>query len=414
VREHTAASPLDDRRRLRLLPPWPSVVFWLLFAVFVSINAVNALHKGGDFEVFVQGAQRVQEAADLYRDSSPGQGVIGPPFQSVFFVPAAWMWDRSETAARVLWYAIGLTALGTGVWLWGRALPWPHDLAARPDGAARLSWPMLLSIAAIALPAQTNFEHQNLNTVLLCATGAAAWALHRRRAALAGAWIGVATALKAFPGLLLLYLLVRREWRAATTGLLTAAALSASPALWYGPAAVVDLPADWLALNREGGWPIRLQNQSLFAAWARVTAADGFTWFLISAVALMGLLLAVAWQMARRQPPDGLPQEMALALVVAVLLSPIAWDHYWVLTFPGFLLVARWLWLRGGPIGWLGFGLAAVLVSGISPVTAGAVGFDRVRSASGYTVAGLLLATGMAWVLLPGAAPAGGQKKRPE
>ena len=36
-------------------------------------------------------------------------------------------------------------------------------------------------------------------------------------------------------------------------------------------------------------------------------------------------------------------EEMAIVLGLAVLLSPIAWDHYWVLFFPAFLLalVAR-------------------------------------------------------------------------
>ena len=88
--------------------------------VFAAVNLNNALHKGGDFEVFLQAGDRVRHAQPLYEGSWPGGGVLGPPFQGVFFVPFAALASVSAVAARVLWYAIGLSALALGIVAWSR------------------------------------------------------------------------------------------------------------------------------------------------------------------------------------------------------------------------------------------------------------------------------------------------------
>ncbi len=197
----------------------------LVLVVFAAINAGNALHKGGDFAVFLQSGQRVLEGEPLYEGSAPGSGVIGPPFQGVFFVPFAVAGHAAERAPAVLWYFLNLIALAAGVWWWTRANDaWAPE---RPwDQPA-----VLLPLLAVILPAQTNFEHQNMNALLLALTGAAAWSWTRGHSAASGALVGLAAALKAFPALLLVVFLVRRDWRALALGVLTGLTLSASPAL---------------------------------------------------------------------------------------------------------------------------------------------------------------------------------------
>jgi alpha-1,2-mannosyltransferase len=358
-----------------------------IVTLYALANTSNALHKGGDFDVFVDAGRAVRSAVPLYQDSAPGHGIIGPPFQGVFFVPAAWLADWSPAGAKLAWHAVGVLALAGGIWCWAVALPWPRDRAAS------FVPPLAVATLAIVLPAQTNFEHQNLNTVLLVLTGGAALALRGGRDGAGGALVGSAVALKAFPAALLFYLACRRRWRAFGVGLVTVVLLTALPAIWYGPAGARTLVTDWLRLNEAGGWPVRAQNQSLFAMWTRLTDENGYVLFVASACALIGGLGWLALRGASL-PRASIASELALALGVAVLISPIAWDHYWVLLFPAFLVVAR----QNTRVDWMIFGAAAILVSGFAPLFGSPV-FNAARAWSSSTIAAALL-TGRLAVLL--------------
>jgi alpha-1,2-mannosyltransferase len=379
---------------------WGRRVFALVVIVFAAINVGNALHKGGDFDVFLQAGQRVMDRQPLYEGSGPGAGVIGPPFQGVFFVPFAAVGHVPERAPAVLWYLLNLIALGAGVWWWTRA----NDVSS--PGRSWDQPAVLLPLLAVILPAQTNFEHQNMNALLLGLTGAAAWSWTRGYSAASGALIGVAAALKAFPALLLIVFLVRRDWRALASGVLTGVALSASPALWYGPGAVVPLFRRWLEVSAEGGWPTRVQNQSIVAMTSRFWP-DAATSIAIALIAILGIVLIVTIG----RSPDGTRatartgSALALALAIAVLASPIAWDHYWLLMLPALQAIyvassnstsqkLRW-----------GFWIGAMLISGLAPLTLGTRGFEIARSWSNSTIAGLVIVITLAMTLWISSAP---------
>ena len=364
---------------------WRPLVVALLVVVFAAINGANALHKGGDFEVFLQSGQRVLERQALYEGSSPGSGVIGPPFQGVFFVPFAAIAHAPHRAAAILWYLLNLIALAAGVYWWTRAnqAPLRERLWDQPA--------VLLPLLAVILPAQTNFEHQNINALLLALTGAAAWSWTRGHSAASGALVGLAAALKAFPALLLVVFLVRRDWRALASGVLTGMMLSASPALWYGPGAAVPLFRRWLEVSAEGGWPTRVQNQSIVAMTSRSWPHTTSIAFALIAILCVILILTVWRSRDGQRGPTTKAAALALALAVAVLASPIAWDHYWLLMLPALqaIYVASRA-LKSQLLRW-GFWVAALLISGLAPLTIGTRGFEIARSWSNSTIAGLLI-----------------------
>lgn len=367
----------------------------LVAIVFAALNAGNALHKGGDFGVFLQAGQRVMERQPLYEDSDPGPGVIGPPFQGVFFVPFAVVGRHApERAPAILWYLLNLVALAAGVWWWARAN------GAWAPGRAWDQPAVLLPLLAVILPAQTNFEHQNMNALLLALTGAAAWSWTRGHSAASGALVGLAAALKAFPALLLVVFLVRRDWRALASGVVTGLALSASPAPWYGSEALVPLFRRWLEVIAEGGWPTRVQNQSIVAMTSR-SWPDAATSIAFALVAILGILvIATLWRSrGGGRAPAAAGAALALALAVAVLASPIAWDHYWLLMLPA--LQAIYVASRnskGQFLQW-GFWLAAILISGLGPLTVGTRGFAIARSWSNSTIAGLVIVVSLAMAI---------------
>jgi alpha-1,2-mannosyltransferase len=375
------------------------VLLGLAAAAVVATNIVNALRKGGDFLVYLEAGRRVVAGAPLYEGSSPGAGVIGPPFQALVFAPFALLAETSVVLARLAWFGLNLVLLVLAIRWWCAACR--PALADAPERPLR---PLVLSLLAVAFPLQTNFEHQNLNVVLLALAGGAALAASRGRDTTAGLLAGLAAALKVFPALLVGYFVVRRLWRAAAAAILATVAFSLSPALRYGWPAFLDSVRDWAAVSGQGGWPIRGNNQSLFAMAGRYLGPEGllatgplgreshpaiYAAWLLGALALA---LATAVLLARPVSSDRRPVAAGLAasLLLAILLSPIAWDHYWVLAWPAFLLAAdpppgspRWVL----PVFWV----AALLVSGLSRVTVGAAGLDLARAVSVFTWAALLL-----------------------
>jgi alpha-1,2-mannosyltransferase len=383
--------------------PASTLVAAALASIFIVLNGINALRKGGDCTVFLEAGERFLQGAPLYTTSGVGAGIVGPPFQGLFFAPFALIAYGDERAARLAWYVANLGALGLALLTWIAVLSTFLDRPIRWRGwRSDPAMAVLLSLLASAFPLQTNFEHQNMNLVLLALTGAAAWAIAGRRDAAGGILLGIAAALKAFPALLLVYLLIRRKWRAAAFGVMATVVLTLLSALRFGPDVGATI-RDWLEISATGGWPVRGHNQSLFAMFARAfgpedALATGHLWaadhprihgaWMATALALAAVTLAacVRWQAAA---DPGTPAGFAPMLALAVLLSPIAWDHYWVLLFPAFLYLAlardraRW-------VPWA-FWIAAILTSGFSRAIVGAEGLAMARWVSVFTWAAIIL-----------------------
>lgn len=379
----------------------------VLAVVFAILNTINAINKGGDAEVFFEGGRRFLHAEPLYRGSSAAGGFIGPPFQAVFFAPFAAVAEVSPVAAKLLWHALNLVCLGLGVWL--SLASW--TVARARLGLAPRPWlPMLFApLVAVLLPLQTNFEHQNMNVLLLALIAAATWQLTSGSARVAGILIGTATALKAFPALLIVYLVVRREWTAALTAVVAAALLTAAlPIAVYGAGGFSDLVSTFTRLSSDA-WPIRGNNQSLIATLDRLTidfsahanpsgvripsdAPVATAIFAVCAALLGGALAIVLMKTPRRR--ELVPAEIATVLLLAILLAPIAWEHYWVLAFPAALILYDSNPMLARP-GRVAFWIAALLMTGLSPLTIGRDGFELARAASAYTIAGIVMYVSM-------------------
>jgi hypothetical protein len=366
----------------------------LLAAIgFCVANSVNALRKGGDFQAFLVAGRRMLAGAPLYTGSSVGDGVTWPPFLGLFFVPFAALDASSAVAARLAWYLFGLVCLAGGVRFWARTCS--HGRAERLEISSAA---VFLPLLCVFFPLQTNFEHQNLNPLLLLLLGAATFAIARRRAALGGVLVGTATALKAFPALLIVYLVHRRIWAAAAAAAGTAVTLTLLPILRYGRESYVRQLEMWWRISN-GGWPTRGNNQSLFAAVDRLVTgfaephdmASGspITAIVVAALALALLATFVVATWGARSRADDVPRELAMITLLAVLLSPIAWEHYWVLLFPAFFVAYAETALRPRlrAVLWT----AAVLTSVLTPMTLGRRVFDEVRERSPMTAAALMV-----------------------
>lgn len=145
----------------------------------------------------------------------------------------------------------------------------------------------------------------------------------------AGVGVGLATALKLYPGIFIVYLLACRRWRAAAVASATAAGATLLAA------AVLPLESwrywthELWATDRVGRTDYT-GNQSLFGLIHRLTVPqepERLLWLaLVAVVAGYGL-----WQAARAARAGHALTGLTLTGLVGALISPITWPHhiYW-------------------------------------------------------------------------------------
>ena len=344
---------------------------WLIgiAVVYAAVVIPIGIRKGGDFTQELTQSERLLRGLPLYA-ANPQGGIWWPPFTALGLVPFALMARWSLALAKAAWAALNVLALG---WTVARTRAWTTGWT-----------PVVLALAAVGKPLQSNYEHLNLTPILLALIVAAAADLDARRDGRAGWWIGLATAIKGFPALLLVYVAYRGRWRACGTGLAVAGGLTVGAMLPLGPAASVAAVHDWVRLSNQGAVVTRWGTQSLQGLGVFYRWPTG----VVLAIGLGCLAVAIA---ALRRPtaPPGALADVGLVTVLAVLLSPIAWLYYYTLAFTAWVATLarptrRPPWLRG-----------LLLIAGA--LTSGVLTFDlypralSALAAANYTWGGLAL-----------------------
>lgn len=280
---------------------------------------------------------------------------LTPPVMLLVFAPLT---QLPLVAARAVWSALSLACIVTSVWLGGR------DTGMRSRD--------VLVIVLAASPIALALGLAQVSCLLMVLMTLAWIAIRGGRPATGGAWLGAICLLKPFYGLFLLWLLWKREWRAAATLLAVVLAGVLVSALVVG----ADGMLNWVTLMRQITWQAHLYNASIHGVGARLLAparelpAATWTPVLVSSgarvvleVVLTLLVSVVAIRAVRRVGPDefgpathGVDTAFAALSAAGVLLSPLAWVHYVpVSALPTIAVFAR------RPVWWGFCGLALAL-----------------------------------------------------
>jgi len=281
-----------------------------------------------------------------YADFNGAIGLPWPPFAIVTLIPFALLARLSLSLTKAMW-AVGNVAL----------FGWCLLRAYRHAGR----WtPVALAVAAVAQPLQSNFQHLNINLVLLALVVLAIADLEQGREMRAALWIGVATALKGYPGVIFLYFLVRGRWRPLVVGVAAAAGLTlliVVPAGLAGPAIVSGYVH--LALTAQSTHA--LTGQSIGGLVTRL-GGNVATAVILDLLAIAGVA-AVLWRGRTSSQPT---YEVGMTAVLAVLLAPLDRLHYYVLAFPAWTdMFSRPAPPRGRAVWLTALAVGALLTSGM-------------------------------------------------
>lgn len=307
-----------------------------------------------DFQVYRAGGLAVWHGEGLYEVTATAQHLpfTYPPFAALAFAPFAGVPLGVSGPVSV---AVNLLLLQLVVWrvlreegvrpaeaprgapsVTGAGVPYgPRPVAGAgvPYGL-RLVVTVGVALAAMWLPpvrwtlqlGQVNIALMALVVLDLTARPGGRW---RRWA---GIGVGVAAGIKLAPGIFLVFLLLRRRYRAFAAG---AAAFAATVAIGF---AVVpgDSVRYWGGVFLDASRTavqVKTSEQDLRAVLVRVLhGAPGVPAYWIPvALAVLAFGLAVAVRLDRR----GDPLLAVLACAgVALLVSPVSWEHHWVWAVP--------------------------------------------------------------------------------
>ena len=283
-----------------------------------------------------------------------GPPYVYPPLLAFVMLPIVALGELT----RLTWYAIifvaGIgTAFALAPLLLGR--PGPRVLAA-PAGA--------LALAALVLlyqPTRRVLYFAQVDTVTLFCLALGLVAFAARRDVRAGLVVALAIAIKPFLGLVLLYFVWKRAYRAAVVGAAASGILVLGPLLALGP----DTVRDYLAVGAYWSGPTfaaTILNQSPYGVALRTFTTTAMGPPLVEAPGLVGIVrlafalaalaaFVLAVPRTRERAPGVLAIEYGLALAAMLLISPLSEDIHFVYALPALLASGAWAWRdrRPGP-----------------------------------------------------------------
>lgn len=298
-----------------------------------------------DSGIYREAAQAFLSGADVYagKFGPPGLPFTYPPFALLVFVPLAVL---HEALASVLTFGLSAVALVACV-------RWSQDYATRGRAG---TWWLTVALAAgasvLVEPVRTTLGLGQVNLLLL----ALVLGLDARGGLRAGWGAGIAAAVKVTPALLVVAQAVRGQARPFWRGVATFALATGLAAL-LAPSATHHYFTALLWDSARPGNLAYIGNQSLRGAWARhLPRMSTVGW----AVTCAPVLAVGAWGVRRHRHDAWF--SLTVAGVVALLVSPVSWNHHWVWVIPCLAVGARRGWRS--PMAWAALlMLASVLLA---------------------------------------------------
>jgi hypothetical protein len=263
-----------------------------------------------------------------------------PPASVLIALPFAAL---SYSNATLVWNLLSLAALAISLWLIARALNFEFT-----------AWSIFPVVALLLLcsPFREQISQGQLNLVLLLLITAAWVASRTRYDAMAGLMLGLATAVKLFPGFLFLYFVIQRRWKVVWSGIAAFLGVTALTVAVFGSDTFAAYVYDVLPKVKDfrSSWV----NASIIGLFAKLfnPATDiervvpllrsPLTARLASAFACAGILALwapIVWRAKNQREKD---LAYGLTICTMLLISPITWDHYFLLL----LVPLAILWVR--------------------------------------------------------------------
>lgn len=330
---------------------------FILFVPNIFVSASTHPSRGGDFRGFLNAGDRFIEGRFLYEDSRVATNVTWPPFFAVFIAPFSLLARLNLPLTQVIWYIINALLFLLTVDIWCRLFfeqPIGWFSENKPHSFYSLS--VFMPLVLIAQSIFKVFVPLQMNILVLFLMSLSFLHLKEEKHYLSGFWLGLISAIKVFPVLVLPYFIFRKKFKALFACILTGLLLTLLPVMRYGWEEYLHNMQAWIQISLLGGYPLGGLNQSVYAMIGRWVASDPFTLIsqklpaptadstggLVTIWLHRGFYVAILgaffyWLFKRDY--GFLAIEAAFMIITAMLFSPIAWRNYWIIIFPGYFVL---------------------------------------------------------------------------
>lgn len=328
------------------------IIFFIALAAIVLPEITVYFHKpnrGYDIFGYLRAGHDALKLEDLYRLSAPGKNNTWPPFFSFFTTPLALSEDFLGLAVtKELWYFINFAAFIASIQMISLMLYKKKPAFLPQKNGFDFSSDLVFVPFFLILPGFIyNFFMLQINMFVLFLTIAGLFFYNRDKNWKAGFFFGLAAAIKAYPGLFLIYFIFRKQWKVAGTMFVWSAGFTLFPILFYGFERYIGLMMEWISISFFKPFVIGYKssnNQSLYAFWERLLAHQFHITqpasILIKAANFSSIfaILSAAFISISRFPLKKASItgfiEFSIICIMMMLFPPIAWRHYWVLLLP--------------------------------------------------------------------------------
>jgi hypothetical protein len=286
------------------------------------------------------GPERAAALPIRHNGHPPVAVLLALPLRSLDYRTAHFVWNLASVAPLIaaMWLVLGR---------WGLNLP-------------ASSWAYVGAILLLSSPLARQVDAGQLNLLLLFFITGGWVALRNGRDRTARVLLGTAAAVKLFPAFLFLFPLVLGRWRVIAAGGVTFLTLNATAAAVLG----IDVFRDFATLvlpelRTFQDWWLNFSLTGFFRKLLYVTSGHSVPFwqnaplcFTLIGICTLGVTVAAGWKIRTSagqgetdaSTDDGLPERsvghspnirldvaFAVCLIANLLVTPITWDHYFVL-----------------------------------------------------------------------------------
>ena len=350
----------------------------IILALALLIEGIRSTERTGDFIGYIYAGRQLFRGMDIYSSVTN----TWPPFFSIPCAVLVPIDEISKNLSRGVWIFTGWLALWATFQLTTKmVLGSKFSVRYQSSRLSIQHWvvfiPVLLSFRFIL----ENTANIQINFLMLLLATGAIWQFMKGRVLWAGGLLGLSISLKVFTIFLLLFFMLKREWKMVGWTLLFVLLSLVVTVLVWGWDQSLEYHSYWW--NEIAGIPqtAHHKNQSLFGFFARLLTdhetgfdfpinllalpaktAQKITYAVIALAAVIpGIKMLKKWD-----KPDSVTAIFELTMVLAAIpiLSPLAWKSYFIFLWAGYFLGFLALYhtensLPNGLLKWLRIGFWA-------------------------------------------------------